>query len=99
MSRTLTRKRTALMNVVIRADVGPAVGTGHVMRMMALGEACCKLGASVTMLCGDVPAGLVQRLFRCGIDVHQLQNADCGTADAEETLEFAAQNDADWIVI
>ena len=62
MSRDLTHTRTELMNVVIRPDVGPAVGTGHVVRMMALGEACCNLGASVTMVCGDLPAGLVQRL-------------------------------------
>ena len=99
MSRDLTHTRTELMNVVIRPDVGPAVGTGHVVRMMALGEACCNLGASVTMVCGDLPAGLVQRLIGCGIDVHQLKNALCDANDAEETLEFARRNNADWIVI
>ena len=99
MNRTLTSKRTELMSVLIRADVGPAVGTGHVMRTMALGEACCKLGARVTMLCGDLPGGLVQRLISCGIDVHQLRNARCDSADAQETLEFANQQHADWIVL
>jgi len=99
MSRTLTPTRTELMNVVIRADAGPTVGTGHVMRMMALGEACCKLGAGVTMLCGEIPAGLVQRLIGCGIDVQRLQNASGDSGDANETLDFARQNGADWIVL
>ena len=87
------------MNVVIRADAGPAIGTGHVMRMMALGEACCKLGACVTMLCGEIPGGLVRRLIGCGIDVQQLRNSSCCSADANETLEFARRCDADWIVL
>ena len=99
MNRTLTPKRTELMNVVIRPDVGPVVGTGHVMRMMALGEACCRLGASVTMLCGEIPSGLVRRLIGCGIDVCRLKNSGCDTDDARETLEFARRNDADWVVL
>jgi UDP-2,4-diacetamido-2,4,6-trideoxy-beta-L-altropyranose hydrolase len=99
MSEVFTQTKTSLMNVVIRADAGPAVGTGHVMRMMALGEACCKLGASVTMLCGDIPSGLVQRLFSCGIDVYQLNCDQCDDEDARETLAFAVRENADWIVL
>ena len=99
MNQTLTQDRTELMNVVIRPDVGPVVGTGHVMRMMALGEACCRLGASVTMLCGEMPSGLVRRLIGCGIDVCQMKNSGCDADDAHETLEFARRNDADWIVL
>lgn len=87
------------MNVVIRADAGPSVGTGHVMRMMALGEACCNLGSNVTMLCGSLPAGLVQRLIDCGIDVHQLASSTCDAEDARETLETAEDLEADWIVL
>ena len=99
MSSTLDSTNTALMNVVIRADAGPTVGTGHVMRMMALGEACCKLGASVTMLCGDIPTGLVQRLVDCGIDVHHLTCSRCDKSDAREALDTALQLNADWIVL
>ena len=99
MSSTLTPNKSGLMNVVIRADAGPAVGTGHVMRMMALGEACCKLGAGVTMLCGAIPSGLVQRLIGCGIDVVRLSETNCDAADARETLVTAAQLEANWIVL
>ena len=99
MSELFTQSKTSLMNVVIRADAGPAVGTGHVMRMMALGEACCKLGASVTMLSGELPAGLVRRLLGCGIDVCQLEESNSDQSDALETLEFAARENADWIVL
>ena len=99
MSGSLTQSKSALMNVVIRADAGPAAGTGHVMRMMALGEACCKLGATVTMLCGELPAGLVQRLLGCGIDVCRLNHANSDSEDASETVKFAALENADWIVL
>jgi UDP-2,4-diacetamido-2,4,6-trideoxy-beta-L-altropyranose hydrolase len=99
MSEVFTQTNKSLMNVVFRADVGPKVGTGHVMRMMALGEACCKLGASVTMVCGDIPSGLAQRLFSCGIDVYQLNCDRCDDDDARETLAVAIRENADWIVL
>ena len=99
MNDSLSANRNELMNVVIRADAGPVIGTGHVMRMMALGDACGKLGARVTMLCGDLPSGLVQRLLGCGIDVHLLQSPACDSMDARETLEFAKRESADWIVL
>ena len=99
MSSILTPRKLALMTVVIRADAGPAIGTGHVMRMMALADACCQLGARVTMLCGDIPGGLEQRLIRRGIDVQQLQSATCDHADALETVATARRLDADWIVL
>lgn len=99
MSSMFNAANTSLMNVVIRADAGPAVGTGHVMRMMALAEACCKLGARVSMLCGVLPGGLVQRLTHYGVDVHQLESSQCDASDAQETLKTAAKLDADWIVL
>ena len=99
MSSILAPRKQSLMNVVIRADAGPAVGTGHVMRMMALADSCCQLGGRVTMLCGDIPRGLVQRLICRGIDVQQLKSATCDQADAFETVALAKQLDADWIVL
>ena len=87
------------MNVAIRADAGPAIGTGHVMRMMALANACGQLGARVTMLCGDLPLGLVHRLTRNGITVQQLESSRCDESDAAETLAFANDLGADWIIL
>ncbi|MCZ6807555.1 MAG: UDP-2,4-diacetamido-2,4,6-trideoxy-beta-L-altropyranose hydrolase, partial [Deltaproteobacteria bacterium] len=35
------------MNIVIRADATPAIGSGHVMRSLALAQALRNAGASV----------------------------------------------------
>jgi len=88
-----------VLSVVIRADAGPGVGTGHVMRMLALGQACVRLGGSVTMAVGDLPVGLVRRIEDCRINVRRLANHSACLEDAAETSELAKELNADWLVV
>ncbi len=88
-----------VLNVVIRADAGPGVGTGHVMRMLALGQACVRLGGSVTMAVGELPAGLVRRIETSGIEVRRLANDKACDRDAKETREVIRERSADWVVV
>ena len=88
-----------ILNVVIRADAGPGVGTGHVMRMLALGQACVRLGGRVTMAVGDVPVGLVKRIENADIEVRKLVSGRACQKEAEETACLAQELAADWIVL
>ncbi len=87
------------MRIVIRADAGPAIGTGHVMRMMALGQALVQMDAEVSLLSGTLPVGLVQRLESVGIEYVRLKNSESGIGDADETSKFARTARADWVVL
>ena len=58
------------LSLLIRADIGPTVGTGHVMRTAALASAWCNMGGAATIVCtADLPRSLRQRLERDGIVV------------------------------
>lgn len=61
------------MKVVMRADAGPIIGTGHLMRCAALAQRLIRRGAKVHLI-GDIgSASLVSRLTEQGIRVHQIR--------------------------
>ena len=87
------------LNIVIRADCGPGIGTGHLMRMLALGQACVQVGGCVTMAVGVIPGGLKKRILNSGIQLHVLKHSNGCLRDAQETLQIANGCKADWIAI
>lgn len=85
--------------LLIRADVGPQVGTGHVMRTAALAMAFQKMGGKATMTCTrNLPNLLRYRLEREGISV-VLFDAKTHMDDAIFTRQLAENILADWIVV
>jgi len=78
--------------LLIRADAGLSVGTGHVMRMFALAEAWLELGGEVTFL-GHVPDALTARGKALGVDMRQMSAG----ADAAQTRACAEQVGAHWV--
>jgi UDP-2,4-diacetamido-2,4,6-trideoxy-beta-L-altropyranose hydrolase len=58
--------------VVLRADAYPEIGTGHLMRMLALGQALADEGAGVIFITYCTSAGLVDRLRLEGFELHLL---------------------------
>jgi UDP-2,4-diacetamido-2,4,6-trideoxy-beta-L-altropyranose hydrolase len=85
-------------HILIRADVGPKVGTGHVMRSSALASAFLKLGGQATMACDRIPATLRQRLEKLGIAVQTISPTS-QMDDAIQTRQIAEDLEADWIVV
>ncbi len=85
--------------LLIRADAGPKIGTGHVMRTLALGQAWKKSGGRVTFVCRELPRGLIKRIELERFEIYQIQNDLCDGADSKDTSEIASVVQPDWIVL
>ncbi|MEM7457514.1 MAG: UDP-2,4-diacetamido-2,4,6-trideoxy-beta-L-altropyranose hydrolase, partial [Planctomycetota bacterium] len=85
--------------LLIRADSGPAVGTGHVMRMFALAEAWKQIGGRTFFVASVLPGTLRNRLETSGFEVEEIGPSHAGTTgiDAQRTFEIADHIGADWI--
>ena len=87
-------------HLLIRADAGGALGTGHVMRMIALAQAWQERGGEVTIATGQCPPPVTQ-IVQCqqigwqNLAVETLGDAD----DVQKCIELGAQLAASWIVL
>jgi UDP-2,4-diacetamido-2,4,6-trideoxy-beta-L-altropyranose hydrolase len=88
-----------LGTLLVRADGGVAMGTGHVMRCLSLSQAWQDSGGHSIFAMAENTPSLQQRLRDEGIEVEHLA-VRAGTAeDAEQTRSLAARANADWIVV
>lgn len=70
------------------------MGTGHIMRCIALAQAWQDVGGEVSLLARELPETLGDRVQREGIALIQ---PDRDIADVEDTCTAAAE--ADWVVV
>lgn len=79
-------------SLLIRADATPRMGTGHVMRGLALAQAWQDAGGDVTFAAAELPLALRERLASEGCAV---ESAD----DAASTVAVAEKIEAGWVVL
>lgn len=86
--------------LIIRADASTRMGSGHVMRCIALGQAWQDAGGSVSFVSHCDSEGIKKRIREEGFDLVELSGS---YPDLEEdlptTLSVAGQVAADWVVV
>lgn len=84
-------------HLLIRADAGSRMGSGHLMRCLALGQAWQKAGGRVTFLTHCEGRALAERITSHGIQFVPLKEPHPGPSDLETTLSLLGQMDCGWL--
>lgn len=80
--------------LVLRADAGPEVGIGHLMRCVALAQAWQEQGGSTALASAGLPPALKERLDREGIERIPVSGPPGSRKDAEALARQAADRGA-----
>lgn len=87
------------MHLLIRADAFTTMGTGHVMRCLALAQAWKDDKGDVLFVMTTESSALETRLRSEGIEIVYLSAQPGSIDDAIQTAHLACQRDATWVVV
>jgi len=85
--------------LVIRADADTRMGTGHVMRCVALAQAWEEQGGRAVFVAASVPRTVRARLDHEGFAVTTLPQSSGSLEDARRTAEIARREKAAWVLV
>ena len=77
--------------LLIRADASVSIGTGHIMRMIALGQAWQAQGGEVHFLCAEITPALEQRLASEGFHLLRIHATLGSKEDLSETMHLISE--------
>ncbi len=89
----------ASQTLVVRADATVALGTGHVMRCLALAQAWQDQGGGCVFVLAEPNPAVAERLRAEGIEVVTLPASPGSAEDAAQLIELAREKQASWVVV
>ena len=85
------------MKIVFRADASSTIGTGHVMRCLALAQGVKRAGGKAIFVCRELPGHLCDEITARGFMVQRLPAGTPGTAqDGSDWPPHAAWLGTSW---
>src|SRR5215470_17195520 len=87
------------MRMLLRADANTEIGTGHVMRCIALAQAYRAAGGECSFVSAELPAALARRLEDEQFGNIALAARPGGSADAQEFGTLADACNPSWLVV
>ena len=85
--------------LMIRADAGLEMGTGHVMRCLALAQAWQDAGGKAVFALAESTPTIDERLLSEDMDLVKLTSGVGTEEDANETAALAQARQAAWVVV
>lgn len=85
--------------LIIRADANWKIGTGHIMRCLALAQAWQDHGGKAVFITQCDSLALKRRLFDEGFHVVDLQNCYSAKDDLEQTIRVLDLHPGAWLVL
>ena len=85
--------------MIIRTDASIQIGSGHMMRCLALGQAWKDAGGKVTFVTACQSDGLLQRLREEEFDIHLLARPYPDPGDWNYTKNILAAHPNAWVVL
>ena len=85
--------------LLIRAAADAQMGTGHVMRCLALAQAWEDSGGTAVFVMAPGAPSLEARLRAEGMKILPLGNQPGSPADASQLTRYAKEHEAEWAVL